>query len=353
MDGLITYLVYNGIILLPAFFVFLERSYIAKNLMYYLALFLVIVLVSIREQVGRDFNSYIYIYDGVKDNERLEFGFQSLVDFLNFFDLPSQSLFFFCALITYGLIFKVYKLTSSYIFLFVWFLIFFLPSLNQMRQLVSIAILTYSVIYLSNKKLFISLVLLATSFHYTGFIGFAFLIFSKIQLRFLWMILFFTPFLSFIKLSDLILSLGVFQESYYYFYLTDQAIYAGQQTLSIGGVIRLSLVFLFVYIYRNDKREFTNFIKNSLVAYAILYFLSLNFYILYRVYMPFMIALPFAAYYLFKENGIFIKCFVIFYMFCLFVFFQKNISEQTIRPGQGNAIYPYQTIFSEKIIKLD
>lgn len=353
MDSLITYSVYNSIIILPIFFIFLKKHKALQNIVYYVVLCFIIILVSIRYQVGSDFYRYEYIYIGIQDNERVELGFQTLVNLLNLLGLPSQSLFLFSALIIYGLVFKTSKYLSSYIFIALWFLIFFLPSLNLLRQSISIAILTYAILYLEHKKRFILLVFLATSFHYTGAIGIVFLILSRIHIRFLWAMALFLPLLSIFKISDIILALGIFQDSYYLFYLTDQSVYAGQQSLSIGGVIRVLLVFLFIYIYRNDERVLIKFIKNALFSYCALYFLSLNFYILYRIYMPFMVALPFAACYLLKEKELGVKIFVFFYVFCLFLFFQKNISEQTISPSQGNSVYPYQTIFSEKIIKLD
>lgn len=355
MDALISYTVYNSIILSPLLLV-LTKSQRLKPLMpvvYTLCLVFIISLVSVRFQVGRDFANYERIFNeiGSDEFERMEFGFRYLILWLNKLEFNSQYLFFFVACVIYISVFKIYRVNGSVLLLVIWLLLFFLPSLNQLRQYMAVALLTLAISKFDNKKRYMFLVFLATSFHYTGIIGIVYLLLSKVRVKGLWLLALFSPILILINLPSLILSLGVLGDSYYAFYLQDSEVYAGEQTLSIGGAARLLLPFTFILVYRKDNREFINLIKNGMAIYIALYFLSINFYVLYRVYTMFLVFLPFAAYYLYTErkNS---RLFVFAYAVILFILFQKGIYEQTIEPANGNAIYPYQTIFSDKVILL-
>ncbi|MDE3986319.1 EpsG family protein [Glaesserella parasuis] len=356
MEAIISYTVYNSIVLSPILLL-LVRSKRMKALMpivYYICLAFIITLVSIRFQVGRDFSNYERIFTEISSEEfeRMEIGFRSLILSLNQLGLESQWLFFVTACIIYSCVFKSYYKIKSALFIIIWFLVFFLPSLNQLRQYMALAVLTLALIHFEERKKYIFLVIIATSFHYTGLVGFIYLILAKLRFRWSWLLLLVSPIFIYINLPKLILSLGLLGDVYYAFYLTDENIYAGMQTLSLGGITRLVLPFLFVFLYRKDNRPFITLIKNSMIAYVCLYFLSINFYILYRIYIMFMLLLPFAAYIIYTEYRGGIRLAVLGYTLILFLLFQKSISDQTIEPANGNSIYPYQTIFNDYIIRI-
>lgn len=354
MESLISYVVYNSIILLPLMLVLTknQRLKILTPFIYTFCLIFIITLVSIRFHVGRDFSNYLRIFNevGSEEFERMEFGFKWLIQILNYLNLDSQFLFVIVACIIYISVFRTFKKTHSVSLLVVWLLLFFLPSLNQLRQYMALAVLTLALVNFEDKKKYLLLVFLATSFHYTGLFGVIYLLMGRIKIKMLWLIVLLSPIFVFINLPKIILSLGILGDSYYAFYLEDDVIYAGEQTLSIGGLFRLLLPYAFIFIYRNDQRIFVNLIKNSMAMYIALYFLSINFYILYRIYIMFLVFLPFAVFYILKEERFFTRFFTVFYIIGLFFLFQKGVSEQTINPVNGSGIYPYQTIFDDIII---
>lgn len=356
MEAIISYTVYNSIVLSPILLLLVrsERMKALLPIVYYVCLAFIIILVSIRFQVGRDFSNYERIFTEISSEEfeRMEIGFRSLILSLNQLGLESQWLFFVTACIIYSCVFKSYHKIKSVLFIIIWFLVFFLPSLNQLRQYMTLAVLTLALTHFEERKKYIFLVIIATSFHYTGLVGFVYLILAKLKLRWSWIILLISPILIYVNLPKIILSLGLFSNTYYSFYVTDDNIYAGVQTLSVGGLTRLILPCLFVFLYRKDSRPFIILIKNSMIAYVCLYFLSINFYILYRIYIMFMLLLPFAVYFIYTEYQGKIKLVVLGYTLILFLLFQKSIFEQTIDPANGNSIYPYQTIFHDRIITL-
>lgn len=357
MESIISYSVYNSIILSPLLLLLTQNQRLSRltPLIYSFCLILIITFTSIRFHVGSDFVNYSRIFNeiGSEEFERMEFGFRWLVYFLNQLNLDTQFLFLSVACIIYISLFKTFKKTHSIVLLVVWLLLFFLPSLNLLRQHMALAVITLALVNFDNKKKYLLLVILATSFHYTGLFGLVYLLIARVRIKMLWLIVFLSPIFIFVNLPKLILSLGILGDSYYAFYLEDDAIYAGEQTLSIGGLFRLLLPLIFIFVYRNDKRIFINLIKNSLAIYIALYFLSINFYVLYRIYTMFLVFVPFAAYYIFKEAKFLNRAFTIFYIMGLFLLFQKSILEQTINPANGNSIYPYQTIFDDRIIYME
>lgn len=357
MDALISYAVYNSIILSPLLLLFTKNQRL-KPLMpivYTFCLIYIITLVSIRFQVGSDFVNYSRIFNNIGSDEfeRMEFGFKWLLLGLNEINLDTQLLFFFISCLIYISVFKTFKKIHSVSLLIVWLILFFLPSLNLMRQHIALALITLALAYFDKKRKYLLLVLLASSFHYTGLFGFVYLLLAKIKIRWLWVMVLLSPILIFVDLAKILLSTGIFSDSYYLFYLEDDTIYAGEQTLSIGGLFRILLPFAFILIYRNDNRIFINIIKNSLAIYIALYFLSIKFYILYRIYTMFLVFIPFAVYYMLSETKLISRIFTLSYIIGLLLLFQKGIFEQTINPANGNSIYPYQTIFSDNIIYIE
>lgn len=350
-DELFSLLVYNSVVL-SSFLLIIDKIKHLKKLSPIIllgVLSFVIIISSIRYSVGRDFIPYEYIFLYPEEYERLEFGFLSTISFIKLFSENPQWLFLVSSCLIYIPIYLLYtRGYNSIVFIASWFLLFYLPSLNQLRQFIAMSIILFSVQYMekSKSKYFI-LSICASLFHITGLISFIYPLLSRIKIKSLYLLIFITPLLMLINLPNLLTSLSIFNESYYAFYVQDSNIYAGQQTLSIGGITRLFLPIIFIIYYRNSKDRIITLIKNALFIYTALYFLSINFYILYRIYSLFQIFIPMACFYLFRERNNLLKVGVILYMIILFVLFQKAITEQTIFPTNGNAIFPYQTIFDK------
>ncbi|KMK51135.1 hypothetical protein RO21_07985 [[Actinobacillus] muris] len=340
-------LIYNSVILSP-FLLLLSKQKGGKNIDNILlctVTIYVIAISAIRYHVGTDFPSYEEIFLDPESHDRIEIGFIGLIKILKLFSDDPQILFLVTSMIIYYPIVKLYKTYESVAFIICWFLIFYFPSLNQIRQVIAITILTYSIKHINNFKSYILLILVASSFHITGFIGILFILLRKIYIRYIFILMLISPLFIYVHITNILANLPIIRDSYYIFYLIDENIYAGSQTLSFGGIFRLVIPFLFVYIYRINKSPHIILIKNALLIYTILYFLSINFYILYRVYSIFQIFIPIACIYLIKDKKY--KLLVYLYIIILIIIFQKNIFEQSISSVIGNSIYPYQTIFTE------
>lgn len=342
--------IYNSILLSPIFLLFFKGNKYKKIVPFILIILCCYVsfLSAIRLNVGTDYVEYLNIYNDIEYNGRFEFGFVFLIRILKYFGFGSSSLFFVTSFMIYGVIFYVYRKKQSVIFLITWMLLFYFLSLNQIRQAVSMAFLLLSIFFLIDKKYikyFLS-IFFSISFHNVGILGIVFLFLVKFNFKKIHLIALLCPLFVFISIPHLLNKLDVGYLEYYNFYLTHKK-YSGGQSLSIGGVIRLIIPYLFLFTFRDRDSRYFNLIKNSMFIYISFYFLSLNFYILYRVYLLFMLFIPFAADSLLGKNkkSKYI-CFLI--VLLLWMVAQKNILTNTINPRSGQSIYPYQTIFTEK-----
>ena len=164
---------------------FFKKSLRYSNTFAFLYIILLIVVASIREGVGTDFNTYRFIWNNTlplntaiiaktTGVEYLEPGFRY---FLSTIKLISDSqILFFTAMAMLTLCFLYFGLTSIpdiniYLSITIYFMIFYMPyTFNGMRQALSMSIFVYSLDYIVKndfKKTFI-LSLLAASFHSTG-----------------------------------------------------------------------------------------------------------------------------------------------------------------------------------------
>lgn len=309
----------------------------------------IVFVSSIRYHVGSDFLSYVKLYYSIEYNNNFSLSYTTLNIILRQFIESPQAIFLVTSIIVYGFIFLTYKNYKSLSIILLWFILFYFLSLNLLRQGIALAILTYSIYYIPNKKKYYALIILAFSFHSTGIIGLIFPILYNFRIKNIRLILLLSPLFIIIDTPSILNYLGIFKGSYYEFYITDSNIYAGSQSLSIGGMFRLIIPIAFIFIFNKTKDNNINLIKNSMLIYIILYFLSINFYILYRIYALFSILIPIACFFILKKKKKY-KILVYLYIIGCFFIFQKSISEQTIYPAVGNSIYPYQTIFDKQII---
>lgn len=348
MEEIVSLFIYNTIVLSPLLLLLDRVKHLRGiyKIIIPICLTYIVILTSIRYNVGRDFKAYTAIFNEPFhfDRERLELGFKSLVDILNYLTHDAFWLFTTVSILIYSVVFLSYKHYRSWVVISLWFLLFFLASLNVLRQAIAIAIVFYTFYFIDiNRIKYYIGVVVAGLFHFTGFIALIFPLLSRIKVKYLEILVLFTPLLLFVHIVDFFSQLPFIGNSYYAYYFEDSEVYAGEQTLSIGGVARLIVPFIFIWYFRKNFEPKINLIKNAMFVYIALYFLSLNFYILYRVYFIFQLLIPFACYFLLKERNV--KYVVYVYVLILLLLFQKNILESTISPPQGTAVFPYQTIF--------
>ena len=347
MDLLTSLVIYNSIIL-SCIMLYFDKIYknIYKIILPIMAIY-IITMSAIRYNVGRDFLTYVDIFNTPYhiDRERFEIGFIILLDITKYIFEDSQFLFFTTSILIYLPILYSYKCYRSISILLVWFLLFYLISLNILRQSIAMSIIFYSFYFVDKNKIkYYLFSIIGILFHNVSLVALFFPLLSKLIIKYIEILVLFTPFLTFVKLNDIFKNFN--NLSNYYLSYMDSEVYSGTQTLSLGGIIRLLVPFVFIFYFKKNVTLKINLIKNSMFIYISLYFLSINFYLLYRFYFIFQLLTPFACWYLIKEKRKFISLITYSYIIILFVLFQKTVMEATINPANSMAIFPYQTIFS-------
>ena len=183
----------------------------------FMALLIMVLIAGLRYNVGQDYVGYTFYY-----NERpyldesigmeLEYGYTTLVNFLNELNLEVWSYFMVSAAITYSLLFYSFKYYKHILFLGVFFFItygFYFYSYNGVRQAVAMSALAVAIMYIQKRKIFhfFGIILLGGLMHKSLFLFFPldFLI-HKIKLpHYVWYLTFFISLiLQFIPLADFI-----------------------------------------------------------------------------------------------------------------------------------------------------
>jgi hypothetical protein len=322
----------------------------------FIILLLLILIGGLRDGIGWDYPSYVDWYiNGSRDEglHGLEIGFLVLMNFLRFFTLHYNYLFFIIAFLTY---FYVYLGVRRYakeqtLPMVLYFLIpsMFLYSFTLIRQFLAVAITFYCFNLLLDKKfiLFTLLMLMAISVHYSSALAFiifliVYFLVEKIKFYHMYILLFVSFFISQIGIIYLIEKFLV--NSHYVYYVSNQAVPVPYLKLLVLNVMAI----LVLYFYQ--KNGFSNFKQKY---FLILYFFSIcliNLFsesidltrisIYFRIYEILLIC-PIIYYTLQKRRII-----LIFFLFSLyfFPFVRTLILDSSGRIPNENKLVPYQSI---------
>ncbi|BFP41098.1 hypothetical protein FGF1_19430 [Flavobacteriaceae bacterium GF1] len=144
-----------------------------------LGLFILILIVGFRYDVGVDFLGYKFDFDGISKGEgqwgRYEIGYRFIGNAFSFLGLGSWSLFIFTAFITWYYFirsFEVFPFLLKWGFLFALTTGFLFASMNGMRQTMALVIFMYAIKFIEEKSLL----------KYTLYIAFAFAFHTSILL---------------------------------------------------------------------------------------------------------------------------------------------------------------------------
>lgn len=138
-----------------------------------IAFILVVCVAGLREYVGSDFDDYVSIYTTKANEEKLEFGFVAIMDFLRFFGFNYNFLFFFFSFSTCLFVYLgIKKYTSNVNFALLIFVLIpglYLNSFSILRQIFAVAVSFYAFYYLLNKRylLYGIFMFIGISVHYT------------------------------------------------------------------------------------------------------------------------------------------------------------------------------------------
>lgn len=144
-----------------------------SKLSFIISLFLLFLFSGLRHEVGKDWPSYLNLYNNVEfANRKIEFGYALINEFFSTFGISFNFFILFLSAITLFFIYKFgIRLKYKLIFLFVYFSDLFLYlNFSGVRQGLGIAITLFSFRYILDKKLihFFATVAFASLFHYTA-----------------------------------------------------------------------------------------------------------------------------------------------------------------------------------------
>jgi hypothetical protein len=172
---MIKYSIFLFICLFLLTFELTEKKY-QKTSFYVLMIFLILIS-GLRYKIGNDFTEYIrYFHSFLKNYNSygyVEPGFKYIVLFCAFLGLNWQLLFFifsFLTIILFAIFFKKYsKYPLLSAFIFFTFPIFYLTSLDLIREYLAIAIFTYSLRFIEENNFikYIVTILIGALFHFS------------------------------------------------------------------------------------------------------------------------------------------------------------------------------------------
>lgn len=359
-----TFLIYNAALVFSVLFAWIangSRNTLIRSVFVVLSFSILFTLSAIRYEVGADWENYIEIYHTIDEFgvDKIEPIFYAITYSLKALDIHPQFLFVIVAFISLFYVFKAgLKIKQLDLTLLLYVIIFYLNSLNALRQETAVAILMYAVTCLINKehKKFILLTLFASGFHYVSLLFLPLVVLTRLRYGIVHLIftLGVAAVLMKFNMLEFLLNSGILAGTKYQVYLF-MDIY--NKTTEVGsGLGMLSRYFIlfpilflgkgFYYQQDIELRKITLYLC-SLLIIAIA--ASMNFYIFHRLVSLFSIGLIFAVITVgrSKLNAI-IKLGIIAVSLTLsLVFFELDIQLSQKSLGENKAISPYTTIFSE------
>lgn len=269
-----------------------------------------------RNNIGLDYYEYQKLYDIVQfdiDNLRIEPVFSLICELLRYFDFKSQMMFAVYAVATMFFIYKGcnYYSKGNYrvglIFIAVYFLnnMFWLGSLNLIRQFLAIAIVFYASKYIfeCKSKKFITWTAVAALCHYSALIALSFYLINKIDIKrkTCFIVALSLIFLSesgiyalifekiFLMLGD---KLGAYQIYFTTVFMRDSFLQGGS---GLGVMLQLS-VYLFIALIADMKDQIQKFAVNGIFMGVIIWIIFCNvdpmlrFRLYYWIFFPLIIA---------------------------------------------------------------
>lgn len=325
-----------------------------KEYIYRFLLFFSLWLPAIfREGIGTDYVSYVSLFK-YADIGDIEPGFYYICQAVKFMGLDYHWMFAIVALITYcPICFGVPRKGLSLTVMFFCFL-FYLNTWSLIRQGAAVCLICWAVFQLlEGKRLkFITIVLLASTMHYSALLLLPFYFLWNKPLNRLFAIVIIAIGIASILLFgaiDYLFSSAIFVDSHYGRYVTSGFNRETEIGTGLGVIIRLIIPIYAVYLLPKSKNYFHGyeFVIYLNIAYILSYCLALQIHIFNRIvdlftFAPFMTMGIIVAYMHHKFKKIIL--FVIIAL-NLMLFYKSIIAGNSNNIG-GLGIYPYQTFLS-------
>ena len=328
---MIFYIILTLVLLLLTVF----NKYISINKRYNLFWIILFIVSAFRYDVGYDYNSYLEIIIN-HEYGRFEFIPRMFGIISSYFNNP-QIFFFLSSLFIIYFFYETIKknspdiLLSSFIFYSV--PIFFLETIDLVRQFMAISVIFYTIKYIEKRSLikFLIFIFIAILCHRSAILFLPFYFMFNLKLRYTHIIILYI--LSFF-LSSLLYKIIDYTNFY-------NNILLGHHTGGNKLNILVNIMFLFVLTF---KSKIDDFRFNIVMVGVILYNLLVDFghtgmrvSIYFTVF--FILIIPDIIY----KNKNILK--ILIYMFCIATFF--NMIYVSYKTHDDSEFLPYQTIFSK------
>lgn len=300
MEIIEIYFITFGILFL-GYMLAIYRNSSGRYLIYF-AIALFIVIVGLRDvAVGKDTMNYALIFNNVNNIDFLnanfdsiEYGYKALLKVIHFFTSSSYIANFIIAVITFLLFVNFINHTKNkMVSLFVFFGMFFFPSMNLMRQWLALALIANMYIYSNDKSLSKSLIFfgLAMTIHSSAIVaGYIYLSKIKYNKEILLLVLTLVIFV-FVILNYQILSLLAPAFSSRFTQYLSREYFRGSGGISVKTILYLMFTGFFVIVYRvkwnyiNENKLNNTFfilILSSVLSLAFSY-LGQTYFLIHRI----------------------------------------------------------------------
>lgn len=303
-----------------SFYFALIEKYKTSLIAMFPAFLLYFLVAGLQYGVGTDYFSYSDIFEDISRHQfyinRSEFLFAYLNTFLNWLELPTQSIFLAISFIQSVLIFIYFKSIKKKGFIITLFFIAFIcvtniynNQLNGLRQYVVIAALPLLSIFLYEKRFILAIILLGlvSFFHNTAWfllillpIYFLYKKFNR-SLAYLFLLSSVCYLLLGTVVNELVIS---FLPNYAHYLQSDYA-ESHSLRLFVTKLYYLPLIFYFYLIYKKSSSEFGEYFHFMIFAFTLTFWfflLALSLGITTRFYYYVVFFMVFPMYYLLHYN---------------------------------------------------
>ncbi|WP_049372727.1 EpsG family protein [Haemophilus parainfluenzae] len=353
-----TFFIYDLMLFISIILVFfaeIAKVIKLKHVFFILALLPLFLVSALRENTGADYSHYVDIYNNLdyyNENWPLEIGFYYLNKLYMLFGLHHQ--FIFVTMAAIQCLFLYLCLTKSKcpsLFLASYILLFYLSSLNEMRQSLSMVIILYACFLLFENKYmkYILLVGLSSLFHNVSFLFFPLILlrFFRVSRIAMMVVIFLCYFVLSFNIIDLVLELNILSGTKYQGYLSMDE-YARETNIGSGlGMIFQYFILLPFIFLRKDRfaTEKYNIVVLINIFVLLSLFISIKFYIFNRILSAFSIALILSVE-LLVDSRLKLNKIILFLCFSFWVvLYHKDILDSNKEFGKNKQISPYTSIF--------
>lgn len=350
---MLTFLVYNSILLLSAVFSYTaehSKTKISRIISRIVLFNIFFIPAAIRYGIGTDFFTYQDIFYSQDDNiEPVYLLINKLVYALN---IDVQWVFIITAIITYIPLCFLLKRKNFFIIIVMYVLIYYLSTYNTVRQAMAISFIICGVSQLiyGYKWKYLFFIVIASLCHLSSIIAIPFAFIYKIKINNTVLISAIILLFAFSKMNiiEILANSNLFTGSRYGYYLATDFIEEANMGSGLGFLSKIIIPLLLIILKFKFKSSDTEYsvIYYFSIAYILLYILGIQIFIFTRVAAVYIFAPIFATTLLLKlfssNNRMWIFS-IIFLMYWLV--FQKTIIDGSILNSGGLGINPYTTIF--------